>query len=233
MKLETKSYALKALLFVGTTAVGVAAETSTVFTRLDLLDGRKLTNVAIKSYDSSSGRVLLIADRKAMTVPIALIPSPFAEQFRAGLSEGGSTTTVVPAKPAPASAAQPPNPPAVRVAPSRVAKTMPARREIQAASGDLAAHLEAVVTRAERFFRYEHKAGSDSISVTAIDIETEEPVAVTGWEGRYRTAGKAYLEYYDSKGRSFQRTTSGFHVITEQKPGKAVTVVEFRLSSPP
>jgi len=39
--------------------------------------------------------------------------------------------------------------------------------------------------------------------------------------------GQGYLEFYDSKGGSFSRTTSSFEVITEQKPGQPLEVVDF------
>jgi hypothetical protein len=91
----------------------------------------------------------------------------------------------------------------------------------------LARHKEAAQTRARRYYQYEFQAGSNSISVTALDIEMDQPEAITGWLGRYRTKGKAYLEFYDSRGGSFSRTTSSFEVITEQNPGQPPQVVDF------
>jgi hypothetical protein len=55
--------------------------------------------------------------------------------------------------------------------------------------------------------------------------------AVTGWTGRYRTEGKAYLEFFDSKGWSYSRATSRFEVLTEQKPDGALKVVDFLVKS--
>ena len=66
-----------------------------------------------------------------------------------------------------------------------------------------------------------------SVSITALDIDADQPEAIMGWPGRYRTKGKAYLEFYDSRGNSFSRTTSSFEVITEQKPGQMPKVVDF------
>ena len=69
--------------------------------------------------------------------------------------------------------------------------------------------------------------GSNSIIVQSVSLELSVPVSVPGWTGRFQTQGKAYIEYYDSKGRSFQRATSTFEVTTEQKPGEALQVVDF------
>jgi hypothetical protein len=35
------------------------------------------------------------------------------------------------------------------------------------------------------------------------------------------------MEFYDSNGRSFSRSTSSFEVLTEQEPGQPLTVVDF------
>jgi hypothetical protein len=88
-------------------------------------------------------------------------------------------------------------------------------------------HKEAAEARARRYFRYEYRVGSNSVWVTSLEIETNEPKLVEGWPGRYRTQGRAFLEFYDSKGRSFTRTTAGFEVLTEQKSREAVEVIDF------
>jgi hypothetical protein len=198
-----------------------AAEAPTRFARLDLLDGRKLTNVTVRTYDAASGRVFLIADRKAMSVPITLIPQPFAQQFKLGLPAGGGSMTVVKSSPP----AQLPRQitsaaPAVSSGPAPVVTVVNESATVDPAY----AHAEAAAKRAERFFRFEIPTGSNAISVYDVDIETLGTEPVTGWEGRYRTRGKAYIQYYDSKGNSYSRVTDGFEVITDQKRGGAVTV---------
>jgi len=91
----------------------------------------------------------------------------------------------------------------------------------------IAQHKEAAEARARRYFRYEFRAGSSSIAVTSLHIETTQPEAVDGWPGRYRTLGHAFLEFYDSKGGAFSRSTFSFEVLTEQKPGEELKVVDF------
>lgn len=201
------------LLFLAAGAIAWTAEVPLRFTRLDLLDGRTLTNVVVKSYDAATGQLLLVADGKAMLVPANLIPPPFAARLKAGAPAAGSTTAFVTTQPVAPSAV-----PAVQVV------------DTPSATGSdqlLAGHQEAAQTRARRYYQYEFKAGSDAISVTALDIDMDQPEAIEGWFGRYRTKGKVYLEFYDSKGNSFSRTTSSFEVITEQKPGQPIKVVDF------
>ncbi len=196
-----------------------AAELSPAFVRIDLTDGRTLRDVTVKSYDPATGKVLLLAGRTAMSVPLALIPSPFDAQVKAAVPVAGSNLTTVTVRPAPVVAA-PPAPRVVRLA-------SPSAPSVAVDDGARARHRAAAVKRAERFFTYEFQAGSSAISVYDRDIEVEETEAIEGWPGRYRTKGRAYLQFYDSRGRSFSRTNSRFEVITEQKPGREVAAVDF------
>src|SRR5688500_13032555 len=76
------------------------------FNQIDLTDGRQLKNVVVKSYDARTERVLIVADKTAMTIPIALLPPPFNEKLKAAPATGGSvsTTLALPRPPAPSAA---------------------------------------------------------------------------------------------------------------------------------
>jgi hypothetical protein len=89
------------------------------------------------------------------------------------------------------------------------------------------AHKAAALDRAQSYYRFEHQGGSGSIRVTAINFETSDPEPIDGWTGRYRTQGRVLLEYIDSKGYSFNRTTDRFEVITEQKDKGSIKVIDF------
>jgi hypothetical protein len=216
-----------------------AADVPLNFARLDLLDGRKLKNVVVKSYDLKSERLLVIADGKAMMIPIASVPPPFNQQLKSAPASGASVSTISPAPRPIISAADQyhmevtarvPQQAPVRVAPPRRAER-PRSGDPMLADATLAQHQAAAHGRAQRYFRYEFQIGSNSISVTSLDFEVGVPAAVPGWTGRYCTNGKAFIEYFDSKGRSYQRTTSTFEITTEQKPGEALTVIDFSRKS--
>jgi hypothetical protein len=226
------------------------------FTRLDLTDGRKLKNVTVRSYDAKSEKLLVVADGKAMTIPIALVPAPFNEQLKGAPASGNSVSTI--AAPTPRTIATAADqyqlsasmpvarrmtkaefdaevprgaaPPA-RVQVERIAQPRRQRMAPAPVDNGVERHAAAARARATTYFRYEFQIGSNSISVTSLDFELSTPKPVPGWEGRYESQGKAFIEYYDSKGRSVQRSTSTFEVITEQKPGEDLTVVEFRRKS--
>lgn len=237
-----------------------------VFARLDLTDGRKLRNVVVKSFDRGTGRLLVIADGKAMTIPLAVVPPPFNQTLQAAPASGSTVSTigapaasqnsasfpvataaeqyslsapvaVAPAPSAPSQAAvRPATPPPVvsRQAPRRVMPQTPAPQPTAnqllaaQAGADVNAHKQAALRRAESFYRFEFRLGSDAGAVTGLNLETTTPKPVPGWEGRYRTEGKAYVEFYDSRGRSFARRTSVFEVVTEKKLGDDdLVVIEF------
>lgn len=226
-----KSFCLAAVFgLLAIVAAGAAGTVPTKFVRMDLLDGRTLTNVELVSYDAASGKVLLIADQKAMLVPVNLIPAPFAARLKHDLPEAGATSSVVGNAPA---ATVHPIPAADRsgviVRPTIPVSPAPTPVASGAAGADqnLAAHKQAAEARAARYYRFDYQAGSGSILVTALQIETDQPEEVQGWPGRYRTEGRAFMEFYDSKGGSFSRATSRFEVLTEQTPGKPLTVVGF------
>ena len=208
------------------------------FDRLDLNDGRQLKNVVVRSYDARTERLLVVADGKAMMVPLALVPAPYNQQLRSAPASGGSVSSVpeAPAQPGATSASSQPVPtgPAGKQRPAADTAQNPGKRRAKSSTSgslskeaSLAQHQAAARARATKYFRYEFQIGSNSISVTALDFELGPTAPVPGWTGRCRTEGKAFIEYFDSKGRSFQRTTSIFEVTTEQKPGEALTVIDF------
>ena len=55
------------LLFLAAGTVAWTADVPTRFIRLDLMYGRTLTNVVIKSYDAATGKLLLVTDGKDKT----------------------------------------------------------------------------------------------------------------------------------------------------------------------
>ncbi|MBZ5586652.1 MAG: hypothetical protein LAQ30_31590, partial [Acidobacteriia bacterium] len=57
-----------ALLLLAVRALAPAAEVPLRFDRIDLLDGRTLKNVVVKSYDATSDKLLLVADGTALLV---------------------------------------------------------------------------------------------------------------------------------------------------------------------
>lgn len=91
----------------------------------------------------------------------------------------------------------------------------------------LAAHKQAAQDRAQQYYQQEYRAGSDSIRVTSVEIQTDQPEPIAGWSGRFRTQGRAILQMSDFRGGTRYQTTARFEVITEQKAEEGVKVVSF------
>lgn len=212
------------LFLAGTACAATNSPAALEFTRLDLLDGRKLRNVVIKSYDARTDKVVLLADQTMMTVSAALIPAPFADGVRKEALALPSTS------PAPRVISSVQRSPAPRPQPP-VQWSRPASPQSAKATVDLAAHKIAATDRARTFYHTEFKSGSVGTSVVVNFLGLDEPEEITGWEGRYRTQGRAELEYRDRNYRSTGKVNSTFEVITESKSGAAVTVIDFTRKS--
>ncbi len=178
---------------------------------LDLTDGRKLVQVVIKNYDPASDKVLLMAQRTAMKLPLDLFPATLRDGIKEAAPKAGGSTTTIAALPPPR---EKPAVPAVSASPEKAAV-------------NVAAHKKAALSRAQNYYRYEFPAGSGAVRVTAANFELDDPEEVPGWGGRYRVEGKVFLEFFDSKGFSYSRTTDRFEIQTEQKPGGSIKVVDF------
>lgn len=228
-------------------------EAPLVFPQLQLTDGRVLKNVQAKSFDRTSGKLLVIADGTAMLIPFAAIPPTLHSKLQLVPPSGATVSTfaVPPAaeretSPKPGgdtivneAVAVPTTPPPPyrateqRATPGRQSAPTPqqptSNQLLAAQAGDvLEAHKAVALKRAQTYYRFEFRLGSDAGAVTGLELDATNPKPVTGWPGRYRTEGRAYLEFYDSRGRSFQRRTSSFEVVTERKPGDDdLVVIEF------
>ncbi len=220
------------LFFLAVVSLAGAEPGATPIGRLRLLDGRTLENVIIRSYDVQTSKVLIVTEGKALLIPITLIPPPYADKIKADNARAGADlvqTTPVPAPTAPAAptpeydTGYPPSPAPAPPAP-RPAPVAPATEPADPRK----AHQEVARAHALRYFKYEYRTGSNAITVTDSDILVDETEPVPGWLNRYRTTGKIYLEIYDSVGGgSFSRRTSKFEILTEQKPGEDIKVIDF------
>lgn len=223
------------LLLALLTSAWADDSSSLEFQRITLSDGRSLNNVVIKTYDASSNRVLLVADGKASMISLALFPTSLERQISSTAPRAGSSTmTVITPKAPPSSSNALPLPtsPAPRIEPAYSPspdRTASDAAEASRAETDLRHHAQVARTRADRYFRYEYRLGSNAVRVRSLDLDTYAPEEVSGWTGRYRTSGKAYIEYFDSAGWSYSRTSNGFEVVTEKKPNGQIEVVDFSL----
>ncbi len=187
------------------------------FARLDLADGRKLKKVVVKNYDSEKDRLLLVANGKAMTISIDLVPEPFRTRLKEHAPSAGSSTSTQPAAKRQRRVVVSQSRPVVSPEPSSPAQPLLNHKE----------HRDAAVERADRYYQFEHQAGSATLSLRAVAYETDDPEPIIGWPNRYRVQGRAFLEYYETKNYTTIRSTDRFEVITEAIPQKSIKVIDF------
>ena len=214
---------LRCVLILGLLTQAVAKENqedeaTLEFARLDLTDGRKLRKVSVKNYDAEKDRLLLVANGKAMTISLALVPEPFRTRLKEHAPKAGSSTNSMPAARQPASPATPPTRPPPVVTRPAPAKDTAANRE---------KYKSAALERADRYYQFEHQAGSATLSLRAVAYETDDPEPVVGWPNRYRLQGRAFLEYYETKNYTTIRSTDRFEVLIEDMPEKSIKVIDF------
>lgn len=96
-------------------------------------------------------------------------------------------------------------------------------------ANEKAEHRDIAAERAYDYFKFEYVVGSGSVKITDVKISVTNTVWVEGWGGRFRTTGRAHLEYFDSVGRSFSRISRDFEVVTERKPDGHINVENLRV----
>lgn len=203
---------------------------------LVLKNGQRFVSGTIRSYDHANGKVVLMADRKIVSIQLELLPDDLAEKIIAMVPEESKDETRTEKSERHRKQAE-----AKRnseaAAKARTEETNRRRAESQARAAEAtkasrhdqmkAETSRLARSRADRYFRYEFKPGSGATVQIRRDIDLEEPEEVAGWPNRFRVQGQIGLEYYDSKGRSFSTTSQRFEVTAQGDDRGKMTIVDF------
>lgn len=229
------------LLFVLVTAPALAApfNVNVKFEQIELRNGQKLAAGTIKSYDHATGKVVLFVNRTVSSVQLELLPEELAKRIvslvpeetkaeareqRAERKEQQQRARDYQKSAAEADRrAEQQN--ADRAAAARV-RQEEGRKE-QMARADRSASKRLAEEKAYRYFRYDYRPGSGSVIITGQGVEVQEPKEIVGWERRYRVNGTVGLEFYDSRGRSFDRTVRSFEVIVGPDDQGNLVAIDF------
>lgn len=224
------------VLFVG--FVGPAARSADesksegrpAFDRLELTDGRVLFNVLVRSFDSKAEKVLLVANGKALVVTLGILPEHVVGVIRRAPA-AGETVNTMPESKSPTQGPTHPTSAPVIVSPAPVAVVRKDPLTEAPAAALLREHRDAAGLRARRYFGHELLGTAESERIEQFEMELGTPTSVTGWAGRYRTEGKVFIRFLDWRTLQSRRVISAFEVVTEQKPGEAISVVDFSRKS--
>lgn len=205
---------------------------------LTLLNGRSYGKCVLRSYDPDNGRVVFVEQRNMVSVQLELLPKELAERVVA-LVPAADKDAAREAKDRELQrqrAADKQNTArnAERAKQNRTEDRQSADRAAESEASQLASRLkanakQAVYVRARRYFSYEYKPGSGSVAITRGGLELDEPEDVPGWDRRMRVSGTVGLEFYDSYGGSFNRTTRSFEALVEGSKNGSVKIIDFAL----
>ncbi len=198
---------------------------------LRLKNGKEIQNAVIKTYDNSTGRVVVTADRSVVSLQLELLPDELAVQVSAMVPVARRSEKPNTAKSAAVDRAERtkrnslPASPAQKIEPAVPDAAVATVDEI--AASQISEIKRLASNRAYRYYRYEQAPGSGAVAITGGGIQLEQPEPVPGWTGRYRVTGEIQLAFYDSSGRSFNHSTGRFEVLTETNEKGITKVVDF------
>ncbi len=178
---------------------------------LTLTDGRVLHQVTIKSYDARTGKLLLLADGKALSLPIALVPEPLAAQLKDGAPKAGGTTSSTAERVVYAPVVLPNGP-------GGAPKVM--AHAVLTAEQKLQGHKDSARLAARNQTLSKYWTGN----VRKVEIrrcEPDEPVAAEGWIDRYKTRVAVTYDCLDAAGVSLSQGTIRYEITTEFPPNRS------------
>jgi len=182
------------------------------FARLDLIDGRSLRNVVVKSFNPNAQTLFVVADHKAMTISLQLVPPAVRPMFSAvRISAPTAAVSEMPRRkrPAPASTHGDPEP----------TSTDPAAAQPSAGAKE---HAEFAQKYADEYYHTKHQFTMGSVSAVVIDVAVDDCSPMQGWERQYRSQGHVNVSY--SNGQQGRLT---FEVLSKEADDHSLTLVQF------
>ena len=216
------------MVFMGS-LFAAAAEIELTYPRLTLKNGKTYGLVEIKSLNQERNAVIMVHDRVIETIPLAHLPDEVRARVES-LSVGQKPPLSL--RPLPTYARTYPRTQQglkpTTTDPLHEAKRVQAEARAKAAEEAIRKEKakQTMRTHARNYFGYEYKTGSGAIIMTSPAIEIDEAEWMNNWD-RYRVTGKAFYDFYDSKGSSFSRGSRLFEGRVEVKPEGSMKVVDF------
>ena len=223
-------------------AAAVVVDVNLPYKELRLKDGMFFSNAAIRSYNSSSGTVILQVNQDLISVRASMLPEEVVTRLQ----------TLAPAQTAEERAEEREQEEAdrkkaaenaerrQRIAEEEAQAARTANRELNVKAAERAAtQADATLAevarfaadRAKAYFQYRDDPLSNVGAVTSSDIYLENPTPVPGWTGRYRVEGSAYRQYINNQASGFGRGGREFEMLiqTHEDERRRPEIVEIRI----
>jgi hypothetical protein len=210
------------------------------YKEMRLKDGTVLTDVAVRSFNTTAGTATLLSKNELMGVPTSLLPDEVCAKLR----------ELTPVLSKEAQAAEQAREDAGRKKAEdnaerrqrlaeEEAKTIRAdNRALSVKAAEIALAktdrvLEEVARvaeeRARTYFKYQDAPFSNIGAVTSADLYLEDPEPVPGWTGRYRVNGTAYRQYINNQASGFGRGSKEFEMLIQTSDKGKPKVIEIRV----
>ncbi|MBI2496590.1 MAG: hypothetical protein HYV75_01200 [Opitutae bacterium] len=221
-------------------ASAVVVEVNLPYKELRLKDGMLLTDVAVKSFNTTAGTAVLQANKELISLRTSLLPDEVNARLQALIPALSKEEQEAEKKQEAADRMK-----AAENAERRQRAAEEEARAARAANRDLnvkvAEHtavkaditLETVARfaqeRAHAYFKYQADPHSNIGAVIGSDILLDNPEPVPGWTGRYRVEGTAYRQYVNTQASGFERNGRAFEILIQTHDGKKPEIVEIRI----
>lgn len=231
------------LLIAGLLAVQSAAvivDVNLSLKELRLKDGLLFTDVAVRSFNTTSGTVMLLANKDLVSVRTSLLPDELSARLKA-MAPAQTPEEVAAeqrqlatdrAKAAENAERRQRLAEEEAKAARAASRTQNVRATEQAATqpdrvlAEVAAFAD---QRAHAHFKYQDDPHSNIGAVIGSDIFLDRPEPVPGWAGRYRVEGKAYRQYVNNQASGFGRTAKEFEILVQTHEHKNPEIIEIRI----
>lgn len=225
-------------LVIGASAA--VLDVNLAYKELRLKDGTVLTEVAVKSFNTTAETALLLADKGLVSLPTSLLPDEVTARLKA-LAPTLSKEELAAAKAREAEKYDKAVKQAERrqqAAEEEARQAREANRNLNVRQAEAAAiksdlTLEEVArvaaTQARIYFTYQDDPHSNIGLVTGSDLQLDDPEPVPGWTGRYRVNGTAYRQYLNNQSSGFNRGAKEFEILIQTSERKKPEIVDIRV----
>ena len=226
--------------FLALPALAATVDVSLPYKELRLKDGLLFTDATVRSFNTATGTVTLLANKELVSVRTALLPDEVAARLK-DLSPAQNKDEMdaekLQAAADRAKAAENADRRQRRLEDEALAARTASRTLNVKAAAEEAARVEAIPdevarfaeSRARAFFKYQDSPHSNIGAVISSDIFLENPEPVPGWSGRYRVEGKAYRQYVNNQASGFGRSGQEFEMLIQTREHKKPEIVEIRI----
>jgi len=230
-------FLLPLALLLAAQAAAVVVDVNLPYKDLHLKDGTVLTEVAVKSFNSTAETALLLTNKELISVQTSLLP----DEVRARLKELVPNLSSAEQAAAKAHEAEVYDK-AVKRAEHRQEMAEEEARKARETSRSLNIKLaenaatqqdkvieevaRVAATQARVYFKYQDDPLSNIGAVTGSDLQLDDPEPVPGWAGRYRVTGTAYRQYINNQGSGYGRGAKEFDMLIQTSENKKPEIVD-------